>query len=71
MEKPDLICPRLGGMSELSARLRDSAVLQLWNLSFLLTLFVTWSVTRPGPSCHRSIWHPNNSYDQSRYYGLV
>ena len=42
------LASRLGGMSELSARLRDSAVLQLWNLSFLLTLFVTWSVTRPG-----------------------
>ena len=42
------LASRLGGMSELSARLRDSAVLQLWSLSFLLTLFVTWSVTRPG-----------------------
>ena len=36
------------GMSELGARLRDSEVLQLWNLSFLLALFVTWSITRPG-----------------------
>ena len=42
------LASRLGGMSELSARLRDSAVLQLWSLSFLLTLFVTWSITRPG-----------------------
>lgn len=42
------LAARLGGMSELGARLRDSAVLQLWNLSFLLALFVTWSITRPG-----------------------
>lgn len=42
------LAARLGGMSELGARLRDSAILQLWNLSFLLALFVTWSVTRPG-----------------------
>ena len=42
------IASRLAGLSEFSARLRDSAVLQLWNLSFLLTLFVTWAITRPG-----------------------
>ena len=42
------IASRLAGLSEFNARLRDSAVLQLWNLSFLLTLFVTWAITRPG-----------------------
>jgi len=42
------IASRLAGLSEFNARLRDSAVLQLWNLSFLFTLFVTWAVTRPG-----------------------
>jgi len=42
------IASRLAGLSEFSARLRDSAVLQLWNLSFLLTLFITWAITRPG-----------------------
>ncbi len=42
------IASRLAGLSEFSARLRDSAVLQLWNLSFLLALFVTWAITRPG-----------------------
>ena len=41
------IASRLAGLSEFNARLRDSAVLQLWNLSFLFTLFVTWAVTRP------------------------
>ena len=42
------LASRFSGMSELGARLRDSEVLQLWNLSFLLALFVTWSITRPG-----------------------
>jgi hypothetical protein len=42
------LASRLSGMSELGARIRDSEVLQLWNLSFLLALFVTWSITRPG-----------------------
>ena len=42
------IASRLAGLSEFNARLRDSAVLQLWNLSFLFTLFVTWAITRPG-----------------------
>lgn len=42
------LASRLSGMSELGARLRDSEVLQLWNLSFLLALFVTWAITRPG-----------------------
>ena len=42
------IASRLAGLSEFNARLRDSAALQLWNLSFLLTLFVTWAITRPG-----------------------
>ena len=42
------LASRLSGMSELGARIRDSGVLQLWNLSFLLALFITWSVTRPG-----------------------
>jgi len=42
------LASRLSGMSELGARLRDSEILQLWNLSFLLALFVTWSITRPG-----------------------
>ena len=42
------LASRLSGMSELGARIRDSEILQLWNLSFLLALFVTWSITRPG-----------------------
>ena len=42
------LASKLSGMSELGARLRDSEVLQLWNLSFLLALFVTWAITRPG-----------------------
>ena len=41
------LASRMSGMSELGARIRDSEVLQLWNLSFLLALFVTWSITRP------------------------
>ena len=42
------LASRLSGMSELGARIRDSEILQLWNLSFLLTLLITWSLTRPG-----------------------
>ena len=42
------LASRLVGFSEIGARLRDSGFAKLWNLSFLLTLIVTWAVTRPG-----------------------
>lgn len=42
------LASRLVGFSEIGARLRDSGFAKLWNLSFLLTLVVTWAVTRPG-----------------------
>lgn len=42
------LASRLLGFSELGARLRDSGFAKLWNLSFLLTLVVTWAVARPG-----------------------
>ena len=39
---------RLAGLSELGARARDSGLLQLWNLSFILSLISVWSITRVG-----------------------
>lgn len=39
---------RLAGLSELGARARDSGLLQLWNLSFVLSLISVWSITRIG-----------------------
>ena len=37
---------RLAGLSELGARARDSGLLQLWNLSFVLSLISIWGITR-------------------------
>ena len=37
---------RLAGLSELSARARDSGLLQLWNLSFILSLLSVWGIAR-------------------------
>lgn len=37
---------RLAGLSELGARARDSGLLQLWNLSFILSLVSVWGITR-------------------------
>lgn len=39
---------RLSGFSEISARLRDSKLFNLWNLSFILACLVFLAVTRPG-----------------------
>ena len=39
---------RLAGLSELGARARDSGILQLWNLSFVLSLISVWGITRVG-----------------------
>lgn len=39
---------RLAGLSELGARARDSGLLQLWNLSFILSLVSVWSIARVG-----------------------
>ncbi|MEC7484806.1 MAG: hypothetical protein VX998_08460, partial [Candidatus Thermoplasmatota archaeon] len=39
---------RLAGLSELGARARDSGLLQLWNLSFVLSLVSVWGITRVG-----------------------
>ena len=37
---------RLAGLSELGARARDSGLLQLWNLSFVLSLISVWGIAR-------------------------
>ena len=39
---------RLVGMSELSARLRDSGTMRLWNISFITILFSMLFITNPG-----------------------
>ena len=39
---------RLAGLSELGARARDSGLLQLWNLSFILSIISVWGITRVG-----------------------
>ena len=39
---------RLSGFSEISARLRDSKLFNLWNLSFIMACVVFLAVTRPG-----------------------
>jgi hypothetical protein len=39
---------RLAGLSELGARARDSGLLQLWNLSFILSIISVWSIARVG-----------------------
>ncbi len=42
------LAARLVGFSEVGARFRDSGLAKLWNLSFLLTVVVTWAIVRPG-----------------------
>lgn len=42
------LAARFVGLSELGARLRDSGMLKLWNLAFLLSLIVWIAVTRAG-----------------------
>ena len=38
---------RWGGLSELSARMRDGTALNLWNLGFVLSAVTWWSMARP------------------------
>ena len=42
------LAARLVGFSEVGARLRDSGLAKLWNLSFLFSVVVTWAIVRPG-----------------------
>ena len=42
------LAARLAGASEIGARFRDSGFAKLWNLSFVLSVFVVWAVARPG-----------------------
>ncbi|MDP6742031.1 MAG: hypothetical protein QF544_03085 [Candidatus Thalassarchaeaceae archaeon] len=42
------LAARFVGLSEIGARLRDSGMLKLWNLSFILSLIVWVAVTRAG-----------------------
>ena len=42
------LAARLVGLSEVGARLRDSGLAKLWNLSFLFSVIVTWAIARPG-----------------------
>ena len=42
------LAARFVGLSELGARLRDSGMLKLWNLSFIMSLIVWLAVTREG-----------------------
>ena len=39
---------RLAGMSELSARMRDSGMMRLWNISFITILFTILFISNPG-----------------------
>ena len=39
---------RLTGMSELSARMRDSGMMRLWNISFITIIFTLLFITSPG-----------------------
>jgi len=39
---------RLAGMSELSARMRDSGMMRLWNISFITTLSTILFISNPG-----------------------
>ncbi|MEZ7988468.1 MAG: hypothetical protein QMC49_04095 [Candidatus Poseidoniaceae archaeon] len=41
------LAARLVGLSEVGARLRDSGLAKLWNLSFLFSVVVTWAIVRP------------------------
>ena len=38
---------RFAGVSELGARARDSKILELWNLSFIIALLVIWAMAKP------------------------
>jgi hypothetical protein len=42
------LAARLLGLSEIGARMRDSGILKLWNMSFILSVFTIWAVARPG-----------------------
>jgi len=42
------LATRLAGISEFGARLRDSGMMRLWNLGFLLALVTILFITRPG-----------------------
>lgn len=42
------LAARLVGFSEVGARLRDSGLAKLWNLSFIFSVIVTWAIVRPG-----------------------
>ena len=42
------LAARFAGLSELGARLRDSGMLKLWNLGFILSLIVWVAVTKAG-----------------------
>ncbi len=42
------LAARLLGLSEIGARMRDSGLLKLWNLSFILTVLTVWAIARPG-----------------------
>ena len=41
------LAARLLGLSEIGARMRDSGLLKLWNISFILSVFTIWAVARP------------------------
>jgi hypothetical protein len=41
------LAARLLGLSEIGARMRDSGLLKLWNMSFILSVFTIWAVARP------------------------
>ena len=42
------LAARLLGLSEIGARMRDSGLLKLWNLSFMLSVLTVWAIARPG-----------------------
>jgi len=42
------LAARLLGLSEIGARIRDSGLLKLWNMSFILSVFTVWAIARPG-----------------------
>lgn len=41
------LAARLVGASEIGARIRDSGLLKLWNLSFITTVITVWAIARP------------------------
>ncbi len=42
------LAARLLGLSEIGARMRDSGLLKLWNMSFIISVFTVWAIARPG-----------------------